>query len=500
MMQINVVAGTAPSYMTGGGLAALQLALPGVFQQSQPHIIIPQRSYPAGALLAGASPTLPTKSTYARIQNTQGLNYTPINALGTGYDAAITTPLEPKAIHELFEVDYGKMNSILAAEIPVTNFNNQTTLPLAYVDPPTEIVAPLQTQLWKVTHNGVDSHAMHFHLFDVQLINRVGWDGAIRPPDPNELGWKETVRMNPLEDAIVALRPIQPPIPFTIEGSSRLFDPSRAVGATNTVSQPGFSNNDPNTGNQVNTVNASFDFGWEYVWHCHLLGHEESDMMRPVVFKILVPNAPTGLAFLINGPPGGPNTVTLTWSWSQGTGIAASGFMVQRQLANGPWLTLPAGANVAGSPFIDTTVAPGSSYFYRVFALSAVNTSQSSASNVAGPVVIGAALAAPTNLRQIGIGPANVTVAWTDTNTAGATGFQLQRCTGSATLPSPPATNVCAAVGATFTTVATTGIATFQVRNVGLTPVGTYYTYRVRATGPAGAVSPFSNLLQVLSQ
>ena len=52
----------------------------------------------------------------------------------------------------------------------------------------------------------MDTHAIHFHLFNVQVINRVGWDGAIRPPDPNELGWKETVRMNPLEDIIVALR------------------------------------------------------------------------------------------------------------------------------------------------------------------------------------------------------------------------------------------------------------------------------------------------------
>ena len=279
VMQINITAGSTASYMTAAtGLAALQAALPGVFQQTQPTIIIPQTSYPAAALHASGG--LPAKDTYARIQNTSGLTYTPINP--TGFDPAITTPLQPKAIHELFEVDYGKMNSILAAEIPVTNYNNQTTLPLAYVDPPTEIVHPDETQLWKVTHNGVDSHAMHFHLFDVQLINRVGWDGAIRPPDPNELGWKETVRMNPLEDAIVALRPIKPPLPFAIPESNRLFDPTRAPGATNTVSQPGFSNNDPNTGNPVTTVNATYDYSWEYVWHCHLLGHEESDMMRPI--------------------------------------------------------------------------------------------------------------------------------------------------------------------------------------------------------------------------
>ena len=63
------------------------------------------------------------------------------------------------------------------------------------------------TQIWKFTHNGVDTHVMHFHLFNVQVVNRVGWDGAIKPLEPNEIGWKESVRMNPLEDIIVALRP-----------------------------------------------------------------------------------------------------------------------------------------------------------------------------------------------------------------------------------------------------------------------------------------------------
>ncbi len=129
--------------------------------------------------------------------------------------------MRPKAIQELFELNYGRMNATLGVELPFTNFNTQTTIPLGYVDPATEDItnsdAATQvgslgdgTQIWKITHNGVDTHAIHFHLFNVQVINRVGWDGAIRPPDPNELGWKETVRMNPLEDAIVALRPDRP--------------------------------------------------------------------------------------------------------------------------------------------------------------------------------------------------------------------------------------------------------------------------------------------------
>ena len=80
-----------------------------------------------------------------------------------------------------------------------------------------------ETQIWKITHNGVDTHSIHFHLFNVQLINRVGWDGAIRPPDPNELGWKETVRMNPLEDFIVAARYKLPTVPFAVDSANVLW-------------------------------------------------------------------------------------------------------------------------------------------------------------------------------------------------------------------------------------------------------------------------------------
>ena len=114
------------------------------------------------------------------------------------------------------------MNATLGTELPLTNFNTQTTIPLGYIDPFTEDIydsANLQaqpvgigadgSQLWMVIHNGVDSHAIHFHLYDVQLINRFGWDGTNRVPFPDELGWKDTVRMNPLEIDFVALRPMK---------------------------------------------------------------------------------------------------------------------------------------------------------------------------------------------------------------------------------------------------------------------------------------------------
>ena len=139
-----------------------------------------------------------------------------------------------------------------------------------------------EVQIWKITHNGVDTHPIHFHLFEVQVLNRVGWDGFIYLPDPNELGWKDTVRVSPLEDTIVALRPIAPTVPFAVPNSIRPLNPAYPLGSTT-----GFTNIDPLTGQPLATptTNMLYNFGNEYVWHCHILSHEENDMMRSIVLS-----------------------------------------------------------------------------------------------------------------------------------------------------------------------------------------------------------------------
>ena len=132
----------------------------------------------------------------------------------------------------------------------------------------------------------MDTHPLHFHLNDVQVLNRVTWDNIIIPPDPTELGWKDTVRVSPLEDTIVAVRPILPKLPFAIPDSNRPLNPMMPIGAKGTTTGPngseaGFNNTDTNGDPIDPIVNTMTNFGWEYVWHCHILSHEEMDMMRP---------------------------------------------------------------------------------------------------------------------------------------------------------------------------------------------------------------------------
>lgn len=115
-------------------------------------------------------------------------------------------------------------------------------------------------EVWQIMNLTGDTHPIHFHLVNVQLIQRQAFQGSPSnwsysgppmPPDENEVGWKETVRMNPGEITTVIMQFKLPNLP--------------TAAMRDAVS--------PRTG------------GREYVWHCHILEHEEHDMMRPLIIR-----------------------------------------------------------------------------------------------------------------------------------------------------------------------------------------------------------------------
>jgi spore coat protein A, manganese oxidase len=100
------------------------------------------------------------------------------------------------------------------------------------------------TEIWELVNLTEDAHPIHLHLVRFQILDRRPFDtfefqdkGTVRftapaiPPAPSERGWKDTVRA----ESGVITRII---IPF--EG-----------------------------------------FAGRYVWHCHILEHEDNEMMRP---------------------------------------------------------------------------------------------------------------------------------------------------------------------------------------------------------------------------
>lgn len=304
-----------------------------------------------------------------------------INGDGTGATALavpITLNIEPKAIQdemgEAFD-EYGRMSGFLGLELPVTQAGAQNFVLYPYSSPVTELVkasveaAPLGTmadgtQIWKITQNGVDTHPIHVHLFNVQLINRVAWDGFVMPPDANELGWKETFRVNPLEHTIVAFRATMPTQPFDVPNSVRLIDPTMPEGYE--VSSGPLPFMDPN-GEPAPVFNRYVNLGWEYVWHCHILSHEEMDMMHAMAFGV-PPYTPTGLFADNSGLD-----VTITWTDAS---INETGFIVMRaDNPAGPWTEIGSVAPVVGkgSSVIFNTSAPNpGAFYYQVVAINTI--------------------------------------------------------------------------------------------------------------------------------
>ncbi len=99
-------------------------------------------------------------------------------------------------------------------------------------------------EVWRFVNLTPDSHPIHLHLVRFQILGRHEFDleayrksktlrlvGPSKPPDPNESGWKDTVRCPP---------------------------------------------------KTVTSIIAHFEgFTGRYVWHCHVLEHEDNEMMRP---------------------------------------------------------------------------------------------------------------------------------------------------------------------------------------------------------------------------
>jgi FtsP/CotA-like multicopper oxidase with cupredoxin domain len=126
-------------------------------------------------------------------------------------------------------------------------------MPKAWEDPVTENPAVGTTEVWEFYNGTADAHPMHIHerlfrVVDRQPINVVEVDPTMDhgesmggsfevvpgslpiPPEPWENGWKDTV-----------------------------------------IAYPG----------QVTRVAMRFDNPGQYVWHCHIVEHEDNEMMRP---------------------------------------------------------------------------------------------------------------------------------------------------------------------------------------------------------------------------
>ena len=117
-------------------------------------------------------------------------------------------------------------------------------------------------QLWKVLNLSPDTHPFHVHLTQFQAVSRKRYavadpagtpksahefefvSVADEPLDANERGWKDTVRVNPGDRG---------------------------------------DDDEVKTAEMVTVAGCFARHAGRYVYHCHILEHEDTEMMRPYV-------------------------------------------------------------------------------------------------------------------------------------------------------------------------------------------------------------------------
>jgi FtsP/CotA-like multicopper oxidase with cupredoxin domain len=515
VMQVTIAADPAAAAFD---LAKLRKAfahkadLSGVFESSQNPIIVGQSAYNSAygtdfpstsdcnPIPNEANPAFQICDGLVRVNDSMQFGFNTLKK------PAVKTimALQPKGMHDEMNStnfdEFGRMQATLGMEAqpatpmtqnvtlfpfsnPATELLNGTNLPKQDVtyDAGGNAVSDIQiqpmsdaadgTQIWRITHNGVDTHPVHFHLYDVQILDRITWDNIIIRTEPEELGWKDTVRISPLEDTIVALRPVIPETPWEVPNSIRMLNPADPEGST-----AGFNNIDP-AGNPTNPiVNQLVNYGWAYVWHCHILSHEEMDMMRPQSLA-MAPVKADGLVFSVVA-----GHVKLTFNDNS---INETSFLVQRTSNGTTWQNAGTITSPLDLPniheqrtFTDPRLYNANLvYQYRVVAQNTVGygaefpteTAQSTSDTIA----TGAPPAAPSGLTATAAAGPAVRLVFTD-NAADETGFWLQRATD----------------GGAFTTIATlpvkagTGDVTYTDSTVA---PGHAYDYQVCALKGAAA-------------
>lgn len=175
-------------------------------------------------------------------------------------------------------------NQPVDVNVPASGFADMT--PAAwnantFHDPIGENPPENSIQEWDFINNTADSHPMHMHLVQFQVVHRrkIPAPGAavVLPADGTlvnawEKGWKDTVAVHPGQITRVRAKfelpkvasTVLPPAGYMEAGTSPKYNLKPA-----TV--------DPLTGAVTRSAEATRCF----VYHCHILEHEENDMMRP---------------------------------------------------------------------------------------------------------------------------------------------------------------------------------------------------------------------------
>ena len=238
-------------------------------------------------------------------------------SFSTGY-SGVTQVLPPKTRKvALFEGkdEFGRLQPLLGTAEPAKDYAGvsinwpakpvyaEATLPdgtpspltgpmegsIAWHSPTTENPALGATEEWEIWNMTGDAHPVHLHLVHFEILERqeIVWDSAtneddrvldpdgITTPAPNG-GGTYLVTQPTVQHNSVAGDPATYGIGF------RIVNPTPGAVVTKPAEYVENAPKDMVTAlpGQVTRIKAHFDKPGRYVWHCHILSHEDHEMMR----------------------------------------------------------------------------------------------------------------------------------------------------------------------------------------------------------------------------
>jgi FtsP/CotA-like multicopper oxidase with cupredoxin domain len=113
-----------------------------------------------------------------------------------------------------------------------------------WMEPVTENPAVGATEVWEFYNTTGDAHPMHVHEVVFEVVNR---EGLILDLDGNVVQ------------------------PILLDGNITLPEPWESGFKDTVTAYPG----------QVTRIRAQFKTPGQFVWHCHIVSHEDNEMMRP---------------------------------------------------------------------------------------------------------------------------------------------------------------------------------------------------------------------------
>jgi spore coat protein A, manganese oxidase len=123
-----------------------------------------------------------------------------------------------------------------------------------YSDPVTETMTAGSTEVWELHNTTVDAHPIHLHLVDFRILSRQAFTGTIIDKPMGAGGNYAGAYLTNIATT----------------GVARSAEPGEMGRKDTVITYPG----------EVTRILVKFARPGEYVWHCHILSHEDHEMMR----------------------------------------------------------------------------------------------------------------------------------------------------------------------------------------------------------------------------